>query len=114
MKTFKFAINGIKTAFSSEKNLKTHLAIALLVLIAGWYLELSMMEWMLLIFCIGTVISMELLNTAIEYFVDFYSPEIHPQAGKIKDIAAGAVLVVALMSVAIGLIIFIPKIAALI
>ena len=110
MRGFAYAIKGLKTAFSTEVNLKTHLTLAILALFSGWYFEISTIEWTLIILCIGIVLSAELLNTAIEYLVNLVSPEIHPVAGKIKDIAAGAVLVASLAALATGLIIFIPKI----
>ncbi|MDQ3049996.1 MAG: diacylglycerol kinase family protein [Bacteroidota bacterium] len=110
MKGFHYAINGLKTAFVSELNLKTHTIATFLVVMAGWYFEITRMEWIVVVMAIGMVISIELINTAIEYFVDFISPEIHPAAGKIKDISAGAVLVAAIAACITGLIIFLPKI----
>lgn len=82
----------------------------LLVILAGWFFGLSQIEWMICILLFGIVISLELMNTAIEATVDIAMPEIHPQAKLAKDIAAGAVLLSAIMAIIIGCIIFIPKI----
>ena len=110
MKGISYAINGFKTAFKTEVNIKTHFAATLVVVLFGWFFEISAIEWILIAGCVGLVISMEMMNTAVEYLVDFVSPEIHVKAGKIKDISAGAVLTVALTALIVGLIIFIPKI----
>ena len=71
-------------------------------------LGITRMEWMIIILCIGVVIAAELFNTAIEKLVDLVSPQQHPVAGQVKDIAAGAVLVCAATAAIIGLIVFIP------
>ena len=109
IKSFGFAFKGIKTVFTSEANMKIHVFIAILVLICGVIFNLSVTEWVLCLGCFGLVISMEMINTALENLVDLVSPEHHPLAGKVKDMAAGAVLVAAIISSIIGLIIFLPK-----
>ena len=81
---------------------------AMAVIIAGIVLGITRTEWIMVVMCIGTVIAAELFNTAIEKLVDLVSPERHPVAGRVKDIAAGAVLVCAVAAAIIGLIIFIP------
>lgn len=78
------------------------------VIIAGIVLGITRTEWIMVVMCIGTVIAAELFNTAIEKLVDLVSPERHPVAGRVKDIAAGAVLICAVAAAIIGLIIFIP------
>ncbi len=110
LKSFSFALKGIISAFSTEPNMKIHGIIALLVVIFGILFQISINEWLLCLLCFGLVFGLELINTSLENIVDFVSPEIHPTAGKIKDLAAGAVLISALFSASIGLIIFIPKI----
>ena len=80
----------------------------LAVIIAGIVLGITRTEWIMVVMCIGTVIAAELFNTAIEKLVDLVSPERHPVAGQVKDIAAGAVLICAVAAAIIGLIIFIP------
>jgi len=92
-------------------NFKIHLVATLLVGIAGWYFQLSGHEWLWIILAIGLVLVAELLNTAIELLVDLVSPDFNPKAGKVKDVAAGAVIVAAFISVIIAAIIFIPKLS---
>jgi diacylglycerol kinase len=113
MKGFKFALNGIKEAIATQVNFRFHFAATLFVVSAGFVVELNEMEWVMVTLCIGFVVVTELLNTAIEYLVDFISPDQHPLAGKIKDLAAGAVLISAITAFVTGLIIFTPKIMSL-
>ena len=90
--------------------MKIHFTIAILVIIAGIILKISTIEWIICLILIGIVISLELVNTAIEQVVDIAMPEINEKAKIAKDVAAGAVLMVAIISLICGLIIFIPKI----
>ena len=108
--SFKYAFEGIFTAFKAEKNMKIHFIIMLLVIILGIMLKISSVEWIICIILFGFVISLELVNTAIENTVDLITQEKHPKAKIAKDVAAGAVLVAAITAVIIGLIIFVPKI----
>ncbi len=108
--SFKYAFQGIGSAFISERNMKIHYTIMALVIIFGFLLKISMTEWIICIALFGLVISAEMFNTAIEYVVDIASPEKQEKAKHAKDIAAGAVLVNAIVSAIIGLQIFIPKI----
>ena len=108
--SFKYAFMGIKSAIKSERNMKIHVLAALIVIALGFILGLEPLEWVVCIFSIVIVISSEMLNTAIETIVDIVSPDINPLAKKAKDIAAGAVLVLAIGALVVGLIIFIPKI----
>ncbi len=108
--SFKYAFNGIYLALKKEKNMKIHFIIMLLVIIAGIIFKISAYEWIMCITQFGIVISLELLNTAIETTVDIAMPEINEKAKIAKDVAAGAVLVAAISAVIVGLIIFVPKI----
>ncbi|NRG33634.1 diacylglycerol kinase family protein [Niallia circulans] len=110
LSSFRLAILGILTATKQERNVKIHLVITILVIVLGLLNDLSKQEWMIIAFCIGLVISLELINTAIERVVDLVTSEYHPLAKEAKDIAAGAVFVAAILSIVIGGIIFIPKI----
>lgn len=101
---------GFKSAIKSERNMKIHVLATLIVTALGFILGLEPLEWVACIFSIVIVIGSEMLNTAIETIVDIVSPNINPLAKKAKDIAAGAVLVLAMGALAVGLIIFIPKI----
>jgi diacylglycerol kinase len=102
----RFAINGWSAVLQVQPNLRIHLAIAALVVIAGIVLKISTIDWCILLTCIGLVISAELFNTAIENLVDIVSPEWSEKAGKIKDISAAAVLSVSVIALIIGLITF--------
>lgn len=101
------AISGIGTAFRHERNLKIHTVFAIIVIIAAWGLRVSRQDWILLLFLIAAVICLELVNTAVERAVDLITQDEHPLAKQAKDIAAGAVLVMAIASAIIGCIIFI-------
>jgi len=109
IQSFGYAIRGIRYVFGTEANMKIHIAISILVIICGIVFAISLTEWIFCLLCIGLVVAAEMLNTAIENVVDLASPEQHPLAGKAKDIAAGAVLICAIISVIIGLLIFVPK-----
>lgn len=105
-KSFQYAWQGIKLAMAEQRNLRIHLVIALLVIILSFVLQISFIEWCIIIVCIGMVISAELFNSAIEKWVDLVSPERNKKAGDIKDISAAAVLILAIMAAIIGCIIF--------
>ncbi|MBO8156051.1 MAG: diacylglycerol kinase family protein [Bacillaceae bacterium] len=107
---FSFALRGIYCVFQSEINFKIHVIASILVTILGFYFHLSAIEWLFVLFAIGIVLVSEILNTAIEQIVNYLFTEYHPTAGKIKDIAAGAVLAASIIAALIGFIIFIPKI----
>ncbi|MFE4523525.1 diacylglycerol kinase family protein [Cytobacillus firmus] len=110
LNSFVFAFSGIRTALWNEKNLQIHLAVSLAVMFFGIYFGISRLEWMIILLAIGGMFSLELLNTAIERAVDLSTEDYHPLAKQAKDIAAGAVLVFAIISVIIGGVIFLPKI----
>lgn len=109
-KSFGYAIQGIKMVVRTETNMKIHIFIAVLVVVFGFMFHVSASEWLACIICIGLVFSAETMNTAIEVLVDMVSPERKPEAGKVKDIAAGGVFLAAIISVVVGVIIFLPKI----
>jgi len=101
-KTFKHAIDGITWAFRHERNLKIHSVVAVCVCIAGFYLHITLIHWSVLLICIGMVISAELLNTAIEKTLDLLHPQISDKGKIIKDISAGAVLVLSITAAVVG------------
>lgn len=109
--SFKYAFEGLISSFKTERNMKIHILIMILTIIVGMALKISTLEWIICIMLFGIVISAELFNTAIETIVDMITPYRDPKAKLAKDISAGAVLVLAISSVIIGLIIFIPKIS---
>ena len=108
--SFKYAFNGIETSFKTEKNMKIHILVAILVVIFGIILKINKIEWILCTFAIVLVISAELFNTAVETTVDLITQEKNEKAKIAKDVSAGAVLVTAIGAAIIGLIIFLPKI----
>ena len=89
--------------------MKIHIAVAALVVIAGWILGLSITEWCICLGLFGLVMALELVNTAVEAVVDLVTTERHPLAKIAKDTAAGAVLIAAIMAAIVGLLIFVPK-----
>ncbi len=107
-KGFIYALRGIVTALKSERNLRFHIFAAISVTIAGFVFDISQIDWMMQTIAIGLVITAELMNTAIEYLTDLVSPEKNDIAGKVKDIAAGAVLISAIVALVLGLIIYLP------
>ena len=112
--SFKYAGEGLYSSFKTERNMKFHIMIMILVIIAGILLKISKSEWIICIICFTMVIGGELFNTAIETVVDIAMPYKNEKAKLAKDISAGAVLVLAIGSAIIGLIIFVPKILDLI
>lgn len=110
IKSFTYAWKGIKSFVCQEHNVWIHLTAASLAVIAGIIFNIQRSEWIVIVICIGMVIAAEAFNTAIERLVNLVSPEWHPIAGEVKDIAAGAVLICAIAAAIVGLIIFIPYI----
>ena len=108
--SFKCAIQGIRQAVKTERNVKIHITIMILVIIAGIVLKINTQEWIICIILFGLVISLELVNSAIEATVDIAMPYKDKRAKLAKDVSASAVLVLAIASAIIGGIIFIPKI----
>lgn len=103
-----FALSGIAHAIRTQRHIRIHLTAAILVCVISAILALSRMEWAILLLTIAVVIAAEMINTAIELAVDLTSPNLHPLAKAAKDVAAGAVLVAALMAVIIGLLVIGP------
>lgn len=109
IKSFSYAFQGIKTFFQTQHNAWIHSFATIVVIVLGYILKLSFNEWCWIILAIVFVFITEMLNTALEFLTDLVSPEYHPIAKKTKDVAAGAVLLAALLAIIIGLIIFVPK-----
>ncbi|MEI6346767.1 MAG: diacylglycerol kinase family protein [Bacteroidota bacterium] len=104
----KYAINGILLGYK-EKNFIIHNLVSICVIIFGIILNISLIEWCIIIICIGVVLTAELINTTIENIVNELSPQQSIFAKNTKDIAAGAVLIAAIAAAIIGSIIYIPK-----
>ncbi|MGG6309877.1 diacylglycerol kinase [Paenibacillus macerans] len=104
--TFWYALEGIAASLKTQRNLRVHVVAAIVVIVAAVGFKLPARDTALLLLVIALVISLELVNTAIEALVDLAAPGWH-QLGKIaKDAAAGAVLVAAVFAVAIGILLF--------
>ena len=113
--SMEFAIRGIITTFKEERNMRKHMVSAILASIAGAVFRISAIEWLFLLLAIFLVITFEIINSAIENVVDLASNYHFSMLAKnAKDMAAGAVLVISGYAVLTGLIIFVPKIIALI
>ena len=107
--SFKYAFEGIIQTYKGEQNLKIHTFIAILVVVFGFFLKISTVEWFACLILIGLVLMSEFFNTAVEYVVDLASPRVHPLAKAAKDTASAGVLIMSLMAAIVGGIIFIPK-----
>jgi len=108
--SFKYAIQGFLISFKKERNMKIHIFIMLIVILFGIILKISKMEWVICIILFGLVLAGEMFNTAIETTVDIAMPLKSTKAKIAKDVSAGGVLILSIISAIIGLMIFIPKI----
>lgn len=106
VKSFGWAMNGLRVVWREEKNFRIEAGIATTVVIFGVRLNFLLAEWIVVAGCIGAVLSAEMLNTAVEDLCNKIEPHADPMIKKIKDIMAGFVLLVCGVSVAVGLAIF--------
>lgn len=109
LRSFRFAFAGIHYVLRSQRNARVHLVAAGLVVAAGIYFRVTHIEWAVLALTIGLVLSAEMINTVAELAVDLLTQRHHPMAKIAKDVGAGAVLVAAIASVAVGVAIFGPR-----
>jgi undecaprenol kinase/diacylglycerol kinase (ATP) len=110
LKAFSFACNGIRICFRSGTNFKIHLLSASAVAVFAWVLDIGTVQWALLLLAAALVIAMEMMNTAIEKLCDKVEPGFDPLIKIVKDVSAGVVLVMAICSMIIGVIVFLPAI----
>ena len=110
LKSVGYAFKGALYLVKTESSIKIQTFIAITVTIAGFYFNISKTEWLIQILLIGLVMSLEGMNTAVEYISDFIHPDRHESIGRIKDIAAGAVFIAAISAIIAAFIIYIPKI----
>lgn len=108
LKSFAYAWKGIGSFLRKEHNAWIHCTAIVVVTIAGFLFGITKTEWLVVILCFALVLAAEAFNTAIERLVDLVSPDYHPVAGDVKNVAAGAVLICAIATAIIGLIIFVP------
>lgn len=113
LRSFRYAFNGIRLLIAKEHNAWIHCFAAVCVIIAGILLEISKMEWIAVVIVIGAVLAAEAVNSAMEALADFVSPEYSEAIKRTKDLAAGAVLLMAITAAIVGIIIFLPKMFAL-
>ena len=106
---FRVAFKGLFYAFC-DKSVKIQVVLGIIAIIAGFIFKLGFFEWLIIVICIGMVIGAEIVNTAIERLCDLIDEQHNPRIGYIKDISAGAVLLICIMSVVVALMIFIHKI----
>ncbi len=110
IKSVGFALRGALFLIRTERSIKIQVVIALLVTAAGFYYDISATEWTVQVLAIALVLGMEGLNTAVERMADYIQPRYDQKIGFIKDISAGAVMLVAIAATVVGLIIYIPKV----
>jgi diacylglycerol kinase len=111
--SFRYAFAGIRYLLWTQRNAKIHTALGLAAVALGFLLRIERDEWLVLVLTIALVLAAEGVNTAIEAVVDLASPAYHPLAKIAKDVAAGTVLLIAIASVIVGLILFLPRLLSL-
>ncbi|OIJ22135.1 hypothetical protein BKP45_05530 [Anaerobacillus alkalidiazotrophicus] len=112
--SFIFAWSGLKNAFRHEQNIRIHFTIGLVIIVLSFLLNIPLFEKIILLLVIGVIISLEVMNTAIERVVDLVTKEYHPLARIAKDVSAGAVLIFSMFAVIIGILIFYKPVVELI
>lgn len=113
LRSFKWAGQGLRYCITREKNFQVHCVMAVAAVILGVALKISSVEWVLVCMSIASVLAFEMLNSAIEHLCNIVHPGTHPLVKIIKDVSAGAVLIIAATAVICGAIVFIPKIISL-
>ena len=106
---FKYAFRGAWMLLKNEASIQVQAAIAIIMTGAGFYFQISTIEWIAQCLAIGLVLSIEGLNTAAEEIANFVHPDYHNKIGYIKDVAAGAVFFAAITAIVVGGFIYIPK-----
>lgn len=109
LKSVGYAVKGCYNLLTTEHSLMVQFTLSIILIIAGFYYNISREEWMIQILAFGLVLAVESLNTAVEKIADFIHPEFHDRIGFIKDIAAGAVFFAAIAAISVGLLIYVPK-----
>ncbi|AIG30351.1 diacylglycerol kinase family protein [Flavobacterium psychrophilum] len=107
-KSIGFAVKGVIKLITTEHSVMVQSSIAIILIFAGFYFQISRTDWMFQILAFGLVLGIEGLNTAVEKIADFVHPDYHERIGFIKDIAAGSVFFAAMTAIAIGLMIYLP------
>ena len=110
IRSIRIALDGIRQVLLTQQNARIHAGATLIVFLAAGLLDLSGLEWTILLLVVGFVWVAEILNSAVEDLVDLTSPEENPSAKRIKDISAGAVMVSVLVAIVVGIVLFGPRI----
>ena len=113
LESFQHAFAGLWHAWKTQRNVRIHVAIVMVVVTMGWAIELQPSQWAIIVLTIGFVVVAELFNTVVESLVDLVTAEHHPLAKQAKDVAAGAVLTSAIVAVVVGLLILGPPLLTL-
>jgi diacylglycerol kinase len=113
IRSFKYAFEGIAHCIKHEQNFKIHLVAAIMVIAAGCFLKCTSVEWIIILICIGLVLALEMMNSALEKLCDMQQTAYHPLIKIIKDTAAAAVLIMSVVAAICGTIIFLPKLLLL-
>lgn len=114
IKSVGFALNGIRILLKNERNFKIHFILFLIALLLGFLLNITVLEWIVILLTSALVLGMEAINSALENLCDHVTPEQHPTIKSVKDMASGAVLIAAMIALIIGCFIFISPIYQLI
>jgi diacylglycerol kinase (ATP) len=113
-RSFGYAFKGVAYATKSQLNFRIHLVAMVCAVAMGYFLNITVSEWLWVAICITLVLVTEIFNTMIETLTDLVSPGYNEKAGRIKDMSAGAVVIAALFALITGLVIFLPKLLLLI
>lgn len=113
LRSFVYAAKGIRHTLLTEHNFRIHIVMAIIAILLGFLLEISSLEWVSIIIVIGIMFAAEIFNSSIEELTDLVSPDKNKLAGIVKDLSAGAVLILAITAFIVGIIIFLPKIIEL-
>lgn len=113
-RSFGYAFRGVAALLTTQHNARIHAVATVAVVVAGFVLAVNSVEWALLLLAMGMVWLAEAFNTALEALCDRIAPDPHPLVGRAKDVAAAGVLLAASAAAAVGLIIFVPKLLALV
>ncbi len=114
IRSFGFAFKGLRYATATQPNFRIHLVLTAIAIGLGFFIDISFNEWEWIMLSIAFVLVVELLNTGIETLTDLVSPGYNEKAGRVKDVAAGAVVIAAVFALITGIVIFLPKLVVLI
>lgn len=114
MHNVRYALNGVRIAWQEEFNFRVQVFAMVLAIVVGWFFGISRVEWLIVILAIGIVLAAEAFNTALEELCDKFKTDPDPHIAKIKDLAAGAVLIASTAAFVVGFIIFVPRFFSLV